>query len=71
MVSRATRSCSGEWKKMAERYWVPTSAPWRLRVVGSWMEKKTSRMSLNPMREGSKVSWMTSAWPVEPEQTAS
>ena len=30
---------------MADRYCVPTSAPWRLSVVGSWMAKKTSRRS--------------------------
>jgi hypothetical protein len=27
--------CSGVCGKMAERYWVPTSFPWRLSVVGS------------------------------------
>jgi hypothetical protein len=42
---RAVASCSGEVKKITERYWVPTSLPWRFRVVGSWMVKKISRMS--------------------------
>ena len=31
--------CSGVWGKIAERYCVPTSFPWRLRVVGSWSLK--------------------------------
>ena len=35
-------SCSASWKKIAERYWVPTSGPWRLSWVGSWFSQKTS-----------------------------
>ena len=31
---------SPEQKSTAERYCVPTSAPWRLSVVGSWIVKK-------------------------------
>ena len=34
--------CSGEWKKIAERYWLPWSGPWRLTWVGSWVCQKTS-----------------------------
>ena len=39
----ALSSCSGEWKKIAERYWHPMSHPWRLRVVGLWLLQNTSR----------------------------
>ena len=35
ILASACASCSGEWKKIAERYCVPQSGPWRLRVVGS------------------------------------
>ena len=31
----AVRCCSGVWGKIAERYCVLTSLPWRLSVVGS------------------------------------
>ena len=56
---------------MAERYWVPTSLPWRLGVVGSWMVKKTASRSRNPTTAGSKVTRTTSAWPVSPVQMSS
>ena len=39
MPRRAASSCSGEAGKIAERYWVPTSLPWRLSWVGSWVAK--------------------------------
>ena len=55
ITSRAVRSCSGEWVKMAERYCVPTSAPWRFSVVGSWMAKKTLSRSRYESTAGSKV----------------
>src|SRR3569832_1851181 len=55
---------------MAERYCVPSSAPWRLSVGGSWMVKKISSSSLNEITAGSKVTWTTSACPVVPEQTS-
>src|SRR6266508_127171 len=56
---------------MAERYCVPTSAPCRFNVVGSWTVKYTSRISLKETALGSKVTWITSAWPVLPLQTCS
>src|SRR6266702_6305759 len=56
---------------MAERYWVPTSLPWRLSVVGSWIVKNTSSSSRYEISSGSKVTWTTSAWPVVPVHTSS
>jgi hypothetical protein len=38
--SLAVFSCSAPWVKITERYWLPTSLPWRFGVVGSWMAKK-------------------------------
>jgi hypothetical protein len=35
ITARAVASCSGDCGKMAERYCVPTSLPWRFFVVGS------------------------------------
>jgi hypothetical protein len=51
----AMRPCSAPWKKMAERYCVPTSLPWRLSVVGSWIEKKTPSSSSYGRTAGSNV----------------
>jgi hypothetical protein len=56
---------------MPERYCVPTSLPWRFRLVGSWMVKKISRISRYEMRCGSKLTFTTSAWPVLPLHTCS
>src|SRR3954447_24525704 len=56
---------------MADRYWVPTSWPWRLSVVGSCVCQKAFKRSSNLISAGSKVIWMTSAWPVRPVETAS
>jgi hypothetical protein len=41
----AFASCSGEWKKIAERYWSPTSGPCRLSWVGSCSCQKASSRS--------------------------
>ena len=40
-------------QKIAERYCVPTSLPWRLRWVGSWIVKKTSSRSRKAITSGS------------------
>ncbi len=56
---------------MAERYWVPTSLPWRLGVVGSWIVKKTARRSRKFTTSASNVTRTTSAWPVSPVQMSS
>jgi hypothetical protein len=48
---------------------LPTSAPCWLRVVGSWMVKKTSSRSLKAISAESKVIWIASAWPVVPLHT--
>src|SRR5581483_11981721 len=56
---------------MMERYWGPTSLPWRSTVVGSWTRKKTSRICSYVIFLGSNVTWTTSACPVSPSQTAS
>jgi hypothetical protein len=45
LVFSACSSCSGEWKKIAERYWLPTSGPCRFGVVGSWFAQKTASSS--------------------------
>src|SRR5213083_1521098 len=45
MTCFATFSCSVECVKIAERYCVPSSAPCRFSVVGSWTEKKIRQMS--------------------------
>ena len=42
IFASAARFCSSLAKKMAERYCVPMSLPWRLSCVGSWASKKTS-----------------------------
>ncbi len=44
-TASATTFCSSEWWKITDRYCVPTSPPWRLSVVGSWIAKKISRTS--------------------------
>ena len=39
---RSAAACwSGEWKKIAERYWLPMSSPCRSLVVGLWLVQKT------------------------------
>ena len=43
--SAAASACSGEWVKIAERYCVPTSQPWRFTCVGSCRLQKRSRRS--------------------------
>src|SRR6185437_14222551 len=40
---------------MAERYCVPTSWPWRFKVVGSWMTKNTSSRFSKLSTAGSNV----------------
>jgi len=38
--ARADCSCPPSWKKISDRYCVPTSGPWRFSVVGSWLSQK-------------------------------
>jgi len=33
----AASICPASWQKIADRYWLPKSRPWRLRVVGLWI----------------------------------
>ena len=49
IVSSAAACCSSVWWKITDRYCVPTSAPCRLSVVGSWMEKKISVIFMSSM----------------------
>src|ERR1051325_1943714 len=57
--------------RMVERCCVPTSLPWRLSVVGSWVAKNTVSRSRKPISAGSNSMRITSAWPVVPSQTSS
>jgi hypothetical protein len=41
---------------------MPTSLPWRLRVVGSCTWKKNSSSVLKLRRAGSKITSIASAW---------
>jgi len=43
--SRAIRSCSESWKKITDRYWLPTSTPCRSTWVGSWISQNFSTSS--------------------------
>ena len=67
----AAASCSGEWKKTAERYCEPMSRPWRFFVVGLCFIQKTSSRSSYETRSGSYVTSTASAWPVVCEHTSS
>ena len=50
--------------KMADRYWLPTSLPWRFSVVGSCMRKNHfSSNSSSDKVLGSKTTLTDSAWP--------
>ena len=71
VAARLAAFCSSEWKNTAERYCVPTSAPWRLSVVGSCERKNQSSSAENATLLGSKVTCTHSAWPVSPPQTCS
>ena len=42
VLARADFACSADVQKIAERYWSPTSGPWRFSWVGSCMRKKPS-----------------------------
>ena len=64
MYSLAAFACSGVLQKMAERYWSPTSGPWRLSWVGSWIMKNPSSSWRYVTFDGSNVTFTTSAWPV-------
>src|SRR5712675_547190 len=50
MTCSAAALWSAEWWKIAERYCVPTSLPWRSSVVGSWITKNTPRISIDSKR---------------------
>ena len=47
---------------------MPTSWPWRLSVVGSWVRQKTRSRSSKEILAGRTSLGSTSAWPVVPEQ---
>ena len=49
---------------MAERYWVPTSLPWRMPWVGSWFSQKSRSISSYEVLVGSKTTSTASVWPV-------
>ena len=44
-AASAAAACVSSSGKMALRYWVPMSLPWRLNCVGSWVAKNTSSRS--------------------------
>lgn len=54
---------------MADRYWVPTSLPCRLAVVGSCAAQKTLHILVYDVAAVSKTTLTTSVWPVPPVQT--
>ena len=56
---------------MPERYWVPTSLPWRMPWVGSWPSQKTRSSSSKETSSGRKATSTTSLWPVRPLHTSS
>jgi hypothetical protein len=56
---------------MAERYCVPTSLPWRMPWVGSWISKNLFTRSAYDTTVGSKTMRTASVCPVRPEQTSS
>ena len=56
---------------MPERYWVPTSLPWRMPWVGSCTSKNRLTRSAYETTFGSKTTRTASVWPVRPEQTSS
>ena len=68
--SAAISACSGEWVKIAERYCVPTSQPWRFFCVGSCSFQNVSTSSAYEISLGSNVTSTASAWPVVPLQTS-
>ena len=61
---RAASSCSGEWKKIAERYCEPTSNPCRLRERGLCLRQKTSSSCSYETCSGSNSTSTASACPV-------
>jgi hypothetical protein len=70
LEARAAASCTGVWKKIAERYWVPTSAL-AVHCVGLWLFQKTSSSCSYVTWPGSNSTATTSAWPVVSVQTCS
>ena len=59
--------CSGVWVKIADRYSVPTSLPWRKPCVGSWSSQKVRSSCSSEICFGSYTTRTASAWPVFPE----
>ncbi len=49
----AVAAWAGVWVWIAERYWVPTSLPWRKPWVGSWDSQKVFRRRSYGMTFGS------------------
>jgi len=58
------------WQWITERYWVPTSLPWRMPWVGSWPSQNSRSSVAKSTCAGSYTTRTTSAWPVRPEQTS-
>jgi hypothetical protein len=56
---------------MAERYWVPTSLPWRMPWVGSWLSQKMRSRASYDVTAGSNTTSTASVWPVRPPHTSS
>ena len=56
---------------MPDRYWVPTSLPWRMPWVGSWFSQNSRSTSSNEISAGPNTTSTTSLWPVRPLQTSS
>ena len=57
-------------QKIADRYWVPTSLPWRSFWVGSWSSQKPLRIRSSEMTSGSYTTIAASACPVRPVHTS-
>ena len=60
-TASASACCAGGRQKIAERYCVPTSLPWRLSWAGSWRATKTSSRSRCGITPGPKQVYTASA----------
>ena len=48
-AATASACWSAPWQKIAERYWLPKSQPWRFGVVGSWIDQNTPGKTVDPV----------------------
>ena len=55
---------------MPDRYCVPTSLPWRIPCVGSWLSQNVFSSSSYETFFGSNTTSTTSEWPVRPLHTS-